>query len=60
MKILLTFFVLFFSSSVFADEYPYNGKEALEKKLNKKKAVIKKIAKKLLPQIKKAEIINPF
>ena len=31
------------------------GKEALEKKLNKKKAVIKKIAKKLLPQIKKAE-----
>jgi|TARA_Y100000296_G_scaffold16394_1_gene19175 hypothetical protein len=32
-----------------------SGKEGLEKKLNSKKAVIKKIAKKLLPQIKKAE-----
>ena len=32
-----------------------SGKEGLEKKLNSKKAIIKKIAKKLLPQIKKAE-----
>ncbi len=32
-----------------------SGKENLEKKLDKKKAVIKKIAKKLLPKIKKAE-----
>ena len=32
-----------------------SGKEALEKKLDKKKAIIKKIAKKLLPKIKKAE-----
>ena len=31
------------------------GKEALEKKLKKKQSIIKKIAKKLLPQIKKAE-----
>ena len=31
------------------------GKEELEKKLKTKTAVIKKIAKKLLPQIKKAE-----
>ena len=31
------------------------GKESLEDKLNKKKALIKKIAKKLLPKIKKAE-----
>ena len=31
------------------------GKESLEDKLNKKKAIIKKIAKKLLPKIKKAE-----
>jgi hypothetical protein len=31
------------------------GKVELEKKLKKKTAVIKKIAKKLLPQIKKAE-----
>jgi hypothetical protein len=32
-----------------------SGKEGLEKKLNAKTAVIKKIAKKLVPQIKKAE-----
>ena len=32
-----------------------SGKENLEKKLNKKKPLIKKIAKKLLPKIKKAE-----
>jgi len=32
-----------------------SGKEALEKKLNKKTAVIKRIAKKLIPKIKKAE-----
>ena len=32
-----------------------SGKEALEKKLNKKKAIIKKIAKKILPAMKKAE-----
>ena len=32
-----------------------SGKENLEKKLNKKKAVIKKIAKKLIPKIKQAE-----
>ena len=32
-----------------------SGKEALEKKLNKKKAIIKKIAKKLIPKIKQAE-----
>ena len=31
------------------------GKEALEKKLVKKKAVIAKIAKKILPKVKKAE-----
>jgi protein subunit release factor A len=31
------------------------GRETLEKKLNKKKAVIQKIAKKLMPKIKKAE-----
>ena len=31
------------------------GKESLEKKLAKKKAVIAKIAKKILPKIKKAE-----
>jgi len=33
-----------------------SGKEGLEKKLNAKTAIIKKIAKKLIPQIKKAEI----
>ena len=33
-----------------------SGKEGLEKKLNAKSAIIKKIAKKLIPQIKKAEI----
>tara|TARA_B110001454_G_scaffold146145_1_gene135654 strand:- start:379 stop:738 length:360 start_codon:yes stop_codon:yes gene_type:complete len=32
-----------------------SGKEALEKKLSKKTAVIQKIAKKLLPKVKKAE-----
>ena len=32
-----------------------SGKENLEKKLDKKKAVIKRIAKKLIPKIKKAE-----
>ena len=32
-----------------------SGKEGLEKKLNAKTAIIKKIAKKLIPQIKKAE-----
>ena len=32
-----------------------SGKEGLEKKLNAKAAVIKKIAKKIIPQIKKAE-----
>ena len=32
-----------------------SGKENLEKKLNKKKALIKKIAKKMLPKIKQAE-----
>ena len=32
-----------------------SGKENLEKKLNQKKAIIKKIAKKLIPKIKKAE-----
>ena len=32
-----------------------SGKENLEKKLNAKKALIKKIAKKLLPKIKQAE-----
>ena len=32
-----------------------SGKENLEKKLNKKTAVIKRIAKKLIPKIKKAE-----
>jgi hypothetical protein len=32
-----------------------SGKENLEKKLDKKKALIKKIAKKLIPKIKKAE-----
>jgi len=32
-----------------------SGKESLEKKLNQKKAIIKKIAKKLIPKIKKAE-----
>ena len=32
-----------------------SGKEGLEKKLNAKSAIIKKIAKKLIPQIKKAE-----
>ena len=32
-----------------------SGKEALEKKLDKKKAVIAKIAKKILPQVKSAE-----
>ena len=32
-----------------------SGKEALEKRLDKKKALIKKIAKKILPQVKKAE-----
>jgi protein subunit release factor A len=31
------------------------AKEALEKKLNKKKAVIKRIAKKLLPKVRGAE-----
>ena len=31
------------------------GKEALEKKLAKKKAVIAKIAKRILPKVKKAE-----
>ena len=31
------------------------GREALEKKLAKKKAVIKKIARKILPKIRKAE-----
>jgi histidyl-tRNA synthetase len=33
----------------------YGELENLEKKLDKKKAVIKKIAKKMLPQLKKAE-----
>ena len=37
------------------NDLPLAGKEALEKKLDKKKAVIKKIAKKILPKIKKAE-----
>jgi hypothetical protein len=32
-----------------------SGKEALEKKLSKKTAVIKRIAKKLLPKVKQAE-----
>ena len=32
-----------------------SGKEGLEKKLNAKTAIIKKIAKKIIPQIKKAE-----
>ena len=32
-----------------------SGKENLEKKLNKKKTLIKRIAKKLIPKIKKAE-----
>ena len=36
-------------------ELGYGELENLEKKLGKKKAVIKKIAKKLLPHIKKAE-----
>ena len=33
-----------------------SGKEGLEKKLNAKSAIINKISKKLIPQIKKAEI----
>ena len=32
-----------------------SGKEALEKKLSKKKSVIQRIAKKLLPKVKQAE-----
>ena len=36
-------------------ELGYGELENLEKKLDKKKAVIKKIAKKMLPQLKKAE-----
>ena len=32
-----------------------SGKENLEKKLDKKKALIKRIAKKIIPKIKKAE-----
>ena len=37
------------------NDLPLAGKEALEKKLDKKKAVIKRIAKKLLPTIKAKE-----
>ena len=35
MKILLTLLVLLFSSSVFADQYPYDGKTPLLKNLSK-------------------------
>jgi hypothetical protein len=34
----------------------FSGREALEKKVEKKKSAIQKIAKKLLPKMKKAEI----
>jgi hypothetical protein len=39
-------------------ELGQSGKEALEKRLKKKKAVIKKIAKKMLPFVKKAEKVR--
>lgn len=37
------------------EDLPMSGKMELEKKLDKKQAIIKKIAKRILPQIKKAE-----
>jgi DNA primase catalytic subunit len=38
------------------DELSYSEKIQLDKKVEKKQALIKKIAKKLLPKIKKAEV----
>ena len=35
---------------------PYAQKVAIDKKLEAKKSIIKKLAKKLLPQVKKAEV----
>ena len=40
------------------DEMGYGELEYLEKKLSLKKAIIKKIAKRLLPQVRKAETVR--